>query len=282
MNDTNTKGLAGLASVGILGIITIIGLGLIIISTPTLAQPPIPNWFYGEVLVNGAPATGLLIEIKNADGETIAATAALNGHYGIEPDVFYVDDTGGLAGETITFFVDDIQAEQSLFSNGAVTELNLAITKTIPPQPQPPTNGGGGSSRGGGAGPQPPAPVPVPVPETEQKTTPVTTQSCISQWECSDWFPPTCDDGKQNRVCVDKNQCDPVINKPSEQRDCSVSEPEPEVQEGVGFFDFLAGLFGFTGFAATDSPGLALPTLFGLGILIILILGGLIYWKSRK
>src|SRR3989344_8563179 len=36
--------------------------------------------------------------------------------------------------------------------------------------------------------------------------------ACISEWKCSEWT--SCLNSKQERVCVDKNDCEPPQNKP--------------------------------------------------------------------
>ena len=48
--------------------------------------------------------------------------------------------------------------------------------------------------------------------------------ACISEWKCSEWT--SCLNSKQERVCVDKNDCEPPQNKPTENQTCTEVKKE--------------------------------------------------------
>ncbi|MFH8121251.1 MAG: PGF-pre-PGF domain-containing protein, partial [Candidatus Aenigmatarchaeota archaeon] len=48
---------------------------------------------------------------------------------------------------------------------------------------------------------------------------------CTEDWVCSEWT--ACIEGKQTRVCTDRNRCGTVANKPEEERSCE-EKPEEE------------------------------------------------------
>jgi len=62
-----------------------------------------------------------------------------------------------------------------------------------------PIGGGGGGAGGGGGG--------------------VILPQCTPSWTCTDWS--SCINGKQTRVCVDKNNCGTVTGKPDEEMSCT-------------------------------------------------------------
>jgi len=105
-------------------------------------------------------------------------------------------------------------------------------------------------------------------------------ESCVEDWDCTDWF--GCYRGEEERICVDRNQCETEENKPPETQECEVPDTGGTTeQETQSPWEAFLNFFGFTGFAAGDeSPGnAAVP--FAVAAVIIIVLGGLIYWKAR-
>jgi hypothetical protein len=127
---------------------------LMLRATPAYGQeiPPLPHAFYGTIEINDSPApVGTQVEARGEgvragiEGNPIVTTAV--GVYG-SPDPMgtkLVVQGNILDGATITFYINDVQADQTAeWHSGEVAELNL--TATIP---VPPPGGGGG---GGGVG----------------------------------------------------------------------------------------------------------------------------------
>ncbi|MBI2598535.1 MAG: hypothetical protein HYW50_05050, partial [Candidatus Diapherotrites archaeon] len=127
-----------------------------------LAVPGIPHQFKGTVTVNGSPAPdGTLVDAK-IESSTYR-TATVGGVYGMDPaETFFAQDpNGNRSGKTIEFFVDGIAAGTQTFINGELTELNLSVTKEVPPAPEPPPGGGSPPSSGGPDGGSPGGGVPA-------------------------------------------------------------------------------------------------------------------------
>lgn len=124
----------------------------ILFAGAVFAIPGIPHQFYGNVLVNGAPAgDGTTIVVK-IDGAIVATTTTSGGRYGYSPNIFYVEDpNGNREGKTIYFYVSNVEAATATFHNGASTRLDLSVTVTTPPG-----GGDGGGGGGGGGGGIPP------------------------------------------------------------------------------------------------------------------------------
>ena len=120
--------------------------------TPAFAIPGIPHQFYGDVMINGAPAPDGSTVTAKIDGVEVASTTTSEGRYGYEP-IFYVEDPDGSpantrAGKTINFFINGIDTgATAIFANGETTELDLSITTG---GGSPGGGGGGGGSSGGG------------------------------------------------------------------------------------------------------------------------------------
>lgn len=108
------------------------------------AVPGIPHQFYGTVTIDGVAAVdGLTVKAK-INGETYASTVTSDGKYGWatmfkvdadDPDTTEIIE-GGVAGDTISFYVDGILATPTYtFTNGASTPLNLVATGAVTPDP---------------------------------------------------------------------------------------------------------------------------------------------------
>jgi len=102
---------------------------------------------------------------------------------------------------------------------------------------------------------------------------------CIIAWVCEEW--EKCENGVQNRVCVDLNSCGTDELKPAEERSCinegvSGDEATMEGYEKPSFFQM-------TGNAISDS---FTKSGYFLGwIVVILTVGGLfflLFWESDK
>lgn len=93
------------------------------------AQPGIPEEFYGSANV----ATGTILTAF-INGVAVASTTVESENvYGYAPTLFLVPDSNGTeAGETISFKIDGQSVPQTAsFTNGAITELDLAISDEI-------------------------------------------------------------------------------------------------------------------------------------------------------
>jgi hypothetical protein len=193
----------------------------ILISNTVLAQPGIPNAFYGSVTWNGSPAPDGTTVTAKINGVEVASTTTKNGKYGIDP-VFYVDDPDhNRSGKEVRFFVNGVDTGQfKYFSNGAVTLLNLIASGGTGGQQQ---QGGGGGGGGGGG-----------IPSVTQQnqtagTTSGTQQECQERWICSDWS--TCQNGIKTRTCNDENNCGTRNNEPFTSQPCSKEEREEAEQK---------------------------------------------------
>ncbi len=94
--------------------------------------PEMPHQFYGTVRFNGdLVAAGTLVEAFVDDVKEAETTVDGVGRYGYDP-IFRVP---GTAGDTVTFYVDGIEAEEhATWQSGKVQKLNL----TIDEEPEPP------------------------------------------------------------------------------------------------------------------------------------------------
>ena len=108
---------------------------------PVLAFPPIPSGFYGTVKINGANVPAGTLILAKINGVTYATTPVLTYN---EDTVYSLDvpgddaDTpgaieGGVAGDTVVFFIGAIQATQTAaWSGGNNVPLNLTGTNQAP------------------------------------------------------------------------------------------------------------------------------------------------------
>ena len=104
------------------------------------ALPQMPHQFYGDVTIDGVAATdGISIEAK-IDGVVYASGVTDAGKYGYSTPLFKVlaDDPdvvgieGGVAGDTVSFYVDGILATPTYtFAYGISTSLDLDITTDV-------------------------------------------------------------------------------------------------------------------------------------------------------
>ncbi|MBR9676575.1 hypothetical protein GOV04_00345 [Candidatus Woesearchaeota archaeon] len=236
-----------------------------------MAQSAVPHQFKGSVTVNGQPAANGLLVTAQIDGVEVGATITQDGGYGAAPYIFYIRDPhSDRAGETITFYVDGVQAATSVFANGHSTTLNLAITKET-------TNtggnggsgggGGGGGSGGGGGGTTTPADDNESLETGELEVTALA--GCAPAWSCSQWL--DCVNGVEKRVCADVSDCGTLAGRPAVQRDCEIEE-KPEIQGEKGPFSFITGAF---------IGGAGSPVMIGF-VLIIFGLAGYLYFRQRK
>jgi len=112
--------------------LAIIVMGLVL---PVLvwAVPAIPHQFYGTVnFTSGSAPDGLLVEAKLVDGVSVGSAITKDGKYGYDPLFKAYDNSGTLAGKTISFYVAGINTgETAIFSNGDSTNLNLTVPGSI-------------------------------------------------------------------------------------------------------------------------------------------------------
>ena len=128
------------------GITLLLFFGLVAGAAAAGGTPAVPQELYGGVTIGGSPApagTVITATIGGTEYGTIQTTEA--GRYG-DPDPFetnrlLVKTTEDRAGETITFYVDGVAAQETVvFTPAVVTALDLSVP------------GSGGSGNTGGTG----------------------------------------------------------------------------------------------------------------------------------
>ncbi len=122
-----------------------ISIGLFLPVFAFAQSPSLPHQFFGTVnFSDGQASNGLVVEAK-INGAVVGNSVTSGGNYGYNPNLlFATDNQGNNAEETVEFYVDGIQAnETAVFENGKSIQLNLTIPESI---------GGGGSTGGGGGG----------------------------------------------------------------------------------------------------------------------------------
>lgn len=185
------------------------GIFLVMFSCMALAMAQgigAPHQFYGSVTVNGAAAADGTTVVAKMNGVQVASTISINGKYGYNPYIFYVDDPDGTRqGQKIEFFVSGVKAAESTFWSGESTELSLAITIAQPPSPP----AGGGSSGGGGG-------------SSSGSSSGSGSSVCNPDWQCSQWT--QCVDNNQVRACFDVNKCNKNETRPAEEKECNTGE----------------------------------------------------------
>lgn len=112
--------------------------------------PPIPEQFYGQVIIDGSPASpGTTISVYINGAEVASAPTDAHGGYGYDS----VLQTSGSNGATVEFYVNGAKAQESTtFSSGAIVNVDLSAGEGSSPPAEPP--------------PPPPPPAPPP-PGTE-------------------------------------------------------------------------------------------------------------------
>ena len=108
---------------------------------PVQALPVLPERFRGHVTISGAPAPeGTIVAAHIAGVIYESGTVDAAGRYGYDDaDLFYVpaDDPdtpekeGGVANETISFYVGDTLATTEPFESGAMVDLDLAVGQLV-------------------------------------------------------------------------------------------------------------------------------------------------------
>lgn len=138
--------------------ITIIFTLFIIIAIGVFAVPGIPNVYYGDVTVNGEAAQdGLLITAK-IDGITLARSETLDGTYGANALSVPADDEstslkeGGVAGDTVEFYINGVFAGSHEFNSGSIDKLDLFAVLNENEIAASGSGSSGGSSSGSSSG----------------------------------------------------------------------------------------------------------------------------------
>jgi len=132
-----------------------------------------PNWFAGNVTVNGAPAgSGTRVSARIGGVEYASAAVDALGHYGYSPPFRILPDDpatpakeGGVNGDIVHFYVTlaDYLGGSAIFQSGAETEVHLSVTGPLPtPTPTPTPS---------------PSPAPTPTPTPVSTPTPAPTPS---------------------------------------------------------------------------------------------------------
>jgi len=128
---------------GALGLLLV--LTLVLMPVPVLAVPQMPHQFYGTVTIGKDLAPEGTIVSAQIGGEYRSTTVDAKGRYGYSPDyggtgIFKVlaDDPGtpekegGVAGETVEFYVLNTLAGQYKFEIWGITQLNLTVAAPAP------------------------------------------------------------------------------------------------------------------------------------------------------
>ncbi|MDO8568418.1 MAG: hypothetical protein Q7R57_06860, partial [Dehalococcoidales bacterium] len=111
------------------------------LAAPALALPQMPQQFYGSVTINGIPApAGIIISARIGGIEYSATVTDARGKYGYVPVFFTVpaDATettakeGGSPGDIVQLCVADVSAGMTTFSNGQVSNMDLAVALSAP------------------------------------------------------------------------------------------------------------------------------------------------------
>jgi len=208
-----------------------------------LAIPGIPNTFYGTVTWNGQPAPdGTTVKAK-INGVQVASTTTVGGKYGYPAGTFLVDDPNNdRVGKTISFFVNDVDTEQTVVFSGTQSNfvLNLVATgSTSNPSPSPSSGGSpGGSFVGTSSGT---------TNVSQNQTNGTQSQVCHEKWICGDWG--NCQNGIQTRTCKDESKCGTNNNEPFTSQPCS-KEEIAKTEQAQAPFMLPTGFF--LGLSATD------------------------------
>ncbi|UCD04515.1 MAG: hypothetical protein JSW73_02690 [Candidatus Woesearchaeota archaeon] len=108
------------------------------------AIPSIPHQFYGDVIVNGKPASDGMTITANIGGVDVASTLTSGGNY----NLIVPDPLGDRSGDLIKFIVNGKDTGQTaVFQNAKNERLDLSATISTGGG-----SGGGGSGGGGGGG----------------------------------------------------------------------------------------------------------------------------------
>ena len=237
------------------------------------AGPPFgaPHQFFGSVSINGNPAPDNVLITAKIDGSDVAGTDVSNGTYGYEPNTFYVSDPqGNYNGDTIEFFINDAKAGEAIFKNGESTELDLSASisnfcgdgicesgetcnscQIDCGQCQNNNDDGDDGSPTSSGGLFTPPDTNNASNDTVNFDNTDTDQidgqnECTERWKCSDWF--DCFNNKQERVCVDMNECGTNETKPIEGRNCTsgVCDVGEKTCSGNNLMECVNGSWGFS------------------------------------
>jgi hypothetical protein len=134
MNKKIAGQLAGALGL-LLALSLLVGIGV----TPVLAVPQMPDQFWGTVTMGGSAApAGIAITASITGAPDAATITGAGGSYNLlvpadDPDTSTKE--GGVAGDTIQFYVGTTAAQTSTFAYGGIT--NFPLTIAAPPVPAP-------------------------------------------------------------------------------------------------------------------------------------------------
>lgn len=257
-----------------------------------MAQFGTPHQFYGEVTINGEPASDGILIIARIDGNDVGGAITAGGSFGRDPpgEIFYIEDPYETRnGSLVEFFINEIKAGEHYFTNRTTAEVDLEVKGEVKTEKK-------SSSRRSSS----PGVLPVNVSDN----TPVDTV-CTENWECTEWL--DCVNGKQRRICSDTNNCGTEVNKPEDRKTClnaqlcvenwtcsdwSLCKPDntqergcidanscgtenfkPELNQNCTYSPFAGGI---TGFFLNSQTGLL-----SLGAIIVAIILALFYVKKK-
>lgn len=115
-----------------------VGIIVIVLITNASAFGGLPHRFWGEVTIGDSPALDGTVVSALIDGIEYANTTTSGGKYTINvPRDDPTTDTknGGIYGDTVVFYVNNIESATYKFVSGDITQLNLIITSNATPTP---------------------------------------------------------------------------------------------------------------------------------------------------
>lgn len=168
------------------------------------APPGEPHMFYGDVTVNGAPASDGLLVTANIGGSDVAATSTEEGKY-----MLVVANSGTYEDKTVSFFIEYRDTGETVrFSSAESGKTNIDLQASISLSEPDDTDASDTDSPGNGG-------------NSGSISISVASEDCTPDWKCTDWL--NCIGGTQKRICRDQNDCSTDTNKPIEKRDCQLS-----------------------------------------------------------
>ncbi|MCD4740579.1 hypothetical protein K8R43_05340 [archaeon] len=125
-------------------------IAMVLLCSLSWAIPGIPHQFYGNVQVNGQPASDGTEVIAKIDGVEVSSGTTINGKFGYSPNVFIITDANSnRLGKTVSFLAAGKDTGvTAIFDNGASTQVDFSVTV----QQNNNNNGGGGGSSGSSGG----------------------------------------------------------------------------------------------------------------------------------
>ena len=167
--------------------------------------PPFPTEFYGVASIDGeylSAGTTIIAKINNVERASIQTQE--NGVFGGSGAVdkrLSIFGTNEDVQEIIHFFVDEKEFEQTAIYQSQKQHIVLSIG-VLPNLPEEDSDDSQEETSSGDSG----------------TTTDI--DSCVEDWNCTEWS--ECDEqtSVQTRICEDNNNCGSISDKPGEEKTC--------------------------------------------------------------